>query len=634
MPFYLIFAMQTTDVSLLEQIANEFNSGESARNPHELLGLMNQYYIANSKSPLAHLDDINKGHATRGLGGILGFKLNNPRQMGQRLVELGIFSQRLSDYSPELLEKIIGKVIGNVSTHNFSSFYMAEDNKYAEANKKVIATSPQMKDYLSGKGIAHLDDINAGNATRGLGGILGFNSGNPRQMGQRLAKLGIFSQRLSDYSPELLEKIIGNVSNPRFSSFYLAEDNEYAKENRKVIATSPQMKDYLASKGIAHLDDVNSGHATGGLGGILGFKEGNPRQMGQRLVELGVFPTDLSDSFYDNVRERICENFVNKIGISQFSSFYTSADLDSTILESNRRAILASKAVQNFFSEQGYNMNDSRTMTKDVELFLNKYFRTKNIEEILKPQERSEIPNYRRIHKEWNLEEEKVLQNAYERFGGDEDNFRIMLNLNKTNLQELFGVSYSAIINKCQRMGFMSTNGYGGSKETGTPKYAFPSIHAEEFPDFVKGFENYATLLTKGLVPAATPAFAFESAVHEQFYHATLPVHYKGVDVEKYNPAEQAVINAAWHYISDNAGFDRKQNGDMTISPSTEQGLDPVILQIEGNPNPFVQLIFRRNFNPDNIILTTAIELGGLNPKSELYFFKHEKLPTYQNTRV
>ncbi len=734
--------MEAIAISPLEQIAQEFNRGERARNPEVLLGLMNQYYIAYGKSPLTHLDDVNNAHTTGGLSSILGFGHGNPKKMQKRLVEFSVFSPRVADYSTEIQGQIIGGIIKNVSKGGFSSFYLSkenpneeenrrligasqqmkdyllsigvhhlddlrskhatdglgsilgfnpgntnkmrqrliefeifsqrlvdyspqvledmikiiiqniskrspkppyffEENKYLEENRRVVATSKQMKDYLLSIGVHHLDDITYRHATDGLGSILGFRPGNPKKMQKRLVEFSVFSQRVADYSPEVSDRIInnaiGNISSNGFSSFYLSKDNTYAEENRVRIGASQQMRGYLLRMGISHLDDVVGRKATWGIGSLLGFKAWHPIEMKRRLAEFGVFSTDLSDPSYDSIRERICENLINKTGSYGygFSSFYTSIYLDPNVLESNRRAILASKAVQDFFREQGYNMNDPSTMTRDVELFLNKYFGTKNIEDVLKPQERSEIPRYRVIQKEWNPEEEKIFQDAYERFGRDESNFMIMLNLNKENLQELFGVSYSAIMQKCKYMGLISSIELGGTRESGTPKYAFPSIHAEEFPDFVKGFENYAALLERNIIPAVTPVFAFESAAHEQFYHVTLPVHYKGVDIGGYNPYEQAIISAAWHYISDNAGFGRKQNGDIIIDPATEQGLEPAILQIQGTHDKnLTQLIFRRKFNPDNDARMTAIELAGIRPKSEIYLFKHETHPTYQNTRV
>src|SRR3989338_5564081 len=207
-----------------------------------------------------HVGDIKAKHATMFLGHLFGFKKVNSKQMQKRLVDLGTFSQRLTDYSPQILEVIIEDAIENVSKADLKSSYLAEGNPYLEENRRVIAVSKQMKDYLLSIGVHHLDDVRNQVATGGLGGILGFEGGYPKKMKQRLAELGVFSQSLADYTPDVLELIIKNaienVSVSRVSSFYLAEANPYAKENRRVIAASRQMKEYLLNIGVSHLDDV------------------------------------------------------------------------------------------------------------------------------------------------------------------------------------------------------------------------------------------------------------------------------------------------------------------------------------------------------------------------------------------
>ena len=45
--------------------------------------------------------------------------------------------------------------------------------------------------------------------------------------------------------------------------------------------------------------------------------------------------------------------------------------------------------------------------------------------------------------------------------------------------------------------------------------------------------------------------------------------------------------------------------------------------------NNLVQLIFRQRFNPDNHIQTTAID----TLRNEIYLFRHETVPSYENTR-
>src|SRR3989338_2836682 len=296
--------------------------------------------------------------------------------MKQRLADLGVFSLNLADYSKKVQAKIIDGIIENGPEGRVSSYYFSQENPYLEENRRVIAVSKQMRDYLFGMGVYHVGDIKAKHATMFLGHLFGFKKVNSKQMQKRLVDLGTFSQRLTDYSPQILEVIIEdaieNVSKADLKSPYLAEGNPYLEENRRVIAVSKQMKDYLLSIGVHHLDDVRNQVATGGLGGILGFKGGYPIKMKQRLAEFGVFSPNLADSSYDGLRENICQKILDNLSKPRKPSFYTS-NVDEQTLQSNREVILASNAVQRFFAEQGYNMDDPSTMTNKVRLFFKKY---------------------------------------------------------------------------------------------------------------------------------------------------------------------------------------------------------------------------------------------------------------------
>ena len=194
----------------------------------------------------------------------------------------------------------------------------------------------------------------------------------------------------------------------------------------------------------------------------------------------------------------------------------------------------------------------------------------------------------------------------------------------------MFLCSYRSIISKSQDIGFILKNEPIGARESKRAVYAFPRIHGEEFPDELEGFERYAFLLNQNVIPAVTLGFLFESAVHHQHNIATLPVYYKGVNMEDYTSAEQAILSSIFHYISDSSGFERKQNGDLVIDPSTPHEFNPATLEVKGENKNFVQLAFRRRFAPDNEIGTVAIDIGGGN---EVYLFHHQRIPTYQNTR-
>ena len=91
------------------------------------------------------------------------------------------------------------------------------------------------------------------------------------------------SSRLSDYSDELKDQTISVIfseiskrGNHAYSHLF-SDRNPYLEENRRVIAQSQRMKDYMSINGITNLDNVTSRHATRGLGGIIGFKKNYPK---------------------------------------------------------------------------------------------------------------------------------------------------------------------------------------------------------------------------------------------------------------------------------------------------------------------------------------------------------------------
>lgn len=725
--------MTTSTIHPLEQIAAEFDKGES-RGPAVMLDLINQYYTQQNKKPISHLDDISSRYATRPLSDILGSNYKDTRSLQSRLVELKIFSPKIEDYSLEVQEQIIGYILNKPGQRHIS-FYLASDlNPHAEINRKLVATSKQFKDYLSGKGITHPDSItkstkllenvlgaehNGVTEIRnnliifgtfpakideyepeiqdeiikgaiktkwldssflsednpfaeynrnivassqimkdhllGLGidhldsisykskfsrdshlaSLLGFDVGRDTQMRQRLIELGHYSLDMSQYTEEVQENIIGSMlermTHKGFSSVYLGKDSPYLESNRRIIATSQHVRAYLTKIGVKHLDDIEKTTPTTGFGSVLGgFKHNQPKNMQRRLVELGIFSPNLSDSSYDSLREDISQKLVDNVSTPK-PSYYTSPDLDETILQSNRDIILASNAVQRFFAGQRYDMNNPGTMNNKVSLFFKKYFGTDDPDIFIVSRTKEEdLPLYRRIHKEWTADEEGYLIQEFERVGRDETRFVDMIHSNRVALQEQFGVSYRAIIEKSKYMGLISSDETGGTRDNGIPVYAFPQIHSEEFPDELEGFENYATLLANGIIPGATPAFAFTSAAKEEFDAVTVPVWYKGPDPDSYTIAAQRVLSAVQHYLSDNSRFETRENGDIEIDPSTPHEMSPRMLQIEGEHHNLVQLIFRKRFNPDNKIGTTAIDTGN---GRDIYVFQHELTPTYDNTR-
>ena len=278
-------------------------------------------------------------------------------------------------------------------------------------------------------------------------------------------------------------------------------------------------------------------------------------------------------------------------------------------------------------------MNNSESMNNSVRLFFKKYFGDSG--DIIKP---GREPLYRLFSKEWSDKEESDLTAMFNNCNREESEFILFLRNQRKEMQEIFGVSYSAIINKCQYMGLIPVNRTGLTHETHTDAvYAFPNIHTDEFPSEIRGFDNYSLLLASNIVPEITPAFSFQSAAHEQFTHVTLPIVYRGVDIERYNESERVVISSAWHYISDNANTKKfhREGGDIIVNPIQDYNDEPKILEIQRSRNNLIQLEFRNSLEPLNTVETIAIRMDKLVPHSrEIYFFKHKENPTYENTRA
>jgi len=432
-----------------------------------------------------------------------------------------------------------------------------------------------------------------------------------------------------------LEQIATEFNGQRDPTVLLYWINQYYVENGK--------------QPVSHLDEMTRKHATQALGTIFDFKDSNPVQARQRFAEHGIFSPDLNDAAYDGVRENICQNLIDSLTSNNWNSYYTSNTLEEQILRSNRETILTSNAIQTFFAEQGYEMNEPSTMKNKVRLFFRKYMGAEDIDRVIPPQGRGygrdngNLPLYRRIQKEWANDEEDFLRGLFADADGSETGFIEMLARQRQAVEDLFGASYSAVINKCRYMGLLTRNESGGIRETGIPVYAFPDIHRQEFGDLLRGFQNRAFLLAHNIIPAVTQAFAYEPVPDErdefpdeQFEHVTMHIWYRGVDIAQYTQAEQAVISAVQHYISDNGRFPRNERGDTIIDPAAEHGFAPSILQIRSMPNNLIQLTFRRRFNPINEVATNAINMGDGREGNgrEIYLFRHELQATYHNTRV
>ncbi len=345
-------------ISPLEQIAEEFGK---ERRPGILLDLVNRYYSAANKPGIDNLDDIKPMHATYALGTIFGFASGNSRDMRRRLVQSRLLSLRLSDYTRKAVDKIVERIFDKMSNPRFTSAYVSLDTPYIEENRKIIAASSNLRDYLSVMGIHHLDDVTANHATSGLGKILGFPRKNAAAMGKMLIGYNVFSRNLSDYSEKIQDEairgIIQNISSNK-TSWYLALDNPYSDGNKKIIAHSHRMKDYLLSIGINHLDDVDEKkHATWALGSILGFTDGNKTAMKKRLIEYGLYSQNLSD-FSPNAQDDIITKILLNISNNRTSSYLGS---DNPYLEANRGVIAKSRHMRDYLSLLGVHSLDDVT---------------------------------------------------------------------------------------------------------------------------------------------------------------------------------------------------------------------------------------------------------------------------------
>lgn len=137
----------------LELIADTF--AEEPLDLEALLGSINQYYSSLGKTTISNLDDVSPEHATTSLGRILGFGKCKRKQMQDRLVEIEVFSELISEYDDDLHEKIMKNVL-NPDTIGFKSFYVSKRLETSKRNENIrIIFSTLFKS----EGINNQDDI-------------------------------------------------------------------------------------------------------------------------------------------------------------------------------------------------------------------------------------------------------------------------------------------------------------------------------------------------------------------------------------------------------------------------------------------------------------------------------------------
>ena len=587
------------------------------------------------KEGITSLDHINVKQIIAGFKKTLGLNHGDTILLKKKLVDFGVFSTDLKEYSTEEIEEI-SEIAFKSMTSNATSEYVTKENPHLEENRKIFAQTKAFKEYLKKEGITSLDHINSEHATTGFGSVLGVKSQNTKKLRQKLIDLDVFSTNLKAYSNEEIEKIAEiNIESfgKNFASQYLKKANPHLEENRKTFAHTNVFKKYLEENRILSLDHVIEDHATYSLASTLGFNSDSPNHLKKRLIELDIHSPNLNNYSKQEIEE-IAEIIIDKINKTKWQSGYFSDYINQEDLEQNKQTILKTQTVQKYLAQENINLKDSKTIkTKKAKNFFKKILGINvdenNLENKLKKIFKKRDTEYKTIKTSWSDDEETMLHDICNNYDNEED-LRFELNQNKEKYQEMFGRSINAIKIKLGHMGILEKQRQFSEKEgRDIERYPFPQIHKEEFEEYVPEFKNLAYLLNNNIMPNVIPVFGFDSAVHEQFAHTTLPVKFKGIDIMNYTPAEQELISYTMNYISDNTDFETKENGDLDgtkIFPHTE----PNILSIYDDKEEYIQLIFRKQFNPNNKTETAAIHTDN----TEIWYLKHEQMLTYEETRV
>lgn len=184
---------------------------------------------------------------------------------------------------------------------------------------------------------------------------------------------------------------------------------------------------------------------------------------------------------------------------------------------------------------------------------------------------------------------------------------------------------------KLERLELLPPTLFGEGSSDRVMIYPFPPRHIEEFPSLPYLFTNVAALLSRDRLPSYVPVLGFETPVHKQFYHATLPLFYKGLDPAEYTASERQVIGSIENYFVDTSDWGRTDRGDLYVPPSCSIN-DPRLLRI-ANPldgPEFVQLFIRKKYCKNDEIETRA--LVDKVRHFEIFFFK-QQMETYEGWR-
>ncbi len=404
------------------------------------------------------------------------------------------------------------------------------------------------------------------------------------------------------------------------SFFFQNRDENVIKQNRRAFAQSDALKEYFMQRGVNTLEDLESLHATAGLGTIFGFKSHSKIEMARQLAAYGTFSNKIA-TYTRNQQEEIAQKIIKGLQWGNFSScFFT--DIDPTVEQENREALLKTHAVQQFFVREGidlYNITGT-VQTERGRRFMQRYFSG------ITPRK----AEYRKIVTQWTNVEEAGLR-FLAGWYGTPDQIIDSVHAHKEWYQEHHGRTVAAILQKMQHMGLLPLPQSGPSRQNGKVAYPFPQIHVEEYPDTPLEFRNLSYMFGQGVIPNHVAVLGYDSASHTQFSHATVPVVYRGVDFSKYNAAEQEALCMIAMYLADRDTFGKEPNGDLKEKHTIVKGHpQPAIIQLKmDDGTKYCQLIFRRRFNPGSCTQTEAL----ITHNATYLHLKHDGPVSFAGTR-
>jgi hypothetical protein len=590
---------------------------------------------------------------------ILGLK--GIEQFRKFLIKSGTFP--IDFRACENLEDILSDVVEGLSNRRgkepsvyFSQRYH-DDSETLESNRTLFAQSAAFRGYLTSKGIKSLDDINKISKVSALAFILGgFKPGNVTECKKAMIKYGALSTdlRTYDHAEQTFQYVVANLSNHGKNSAYFSsefvDDPETLESNRRLFAQSAALKAYFRGKGIVCLDDFFGKRTYSGLINAFGIDRPHVNNLRNKLAQLGAFSTRLTD--YDNKEEVIAHTlsrFKDRLSSAgRFRSAYFSSELGLTpeVIEANRRTLLESKKVQDYFTEEGISLDNLSTIrTSRARAIFRELLgidvrspdSQAGLKAILPRHKTPVLPVTRKMVSVWDDKDIGYLREIASINGNNESTILSYLGENRQEIEEQLGRTIFACEMQMRYRGILPAINFGTGTQDAEFVYPFPKIHDEDGVEATasRSFGNYARLLEAGLEPAVTPVLAYESAVtyegEPQFIHATVPINFRGADISDYNPFEQKLLRTVASYLQDPESFTPVQ-GETEPRIQGGEAKSPFILAVQKGNQVYAQVMLRSRFSENpGVVDTNAIKLNG----SEIYFFKHDQSKvTFENTRA